>query len=269
MAQQIEKSGGKDLADAFRKSTIAARTMGNMSGMGLQMPQMQSGPQTSSSGASGSGLQMPKAANMASMGGGQGMQISKQDDLKQMGLNIKAGDVQAEGAKISPKIIDLAKKIQAGVPGFNYFSSFNDKFHQENAPTSKHAEGLAVDFTVAQPPSVEDGKTITAWLKDIGASVAIDEYNSPTAKATGGHFHAQIPAFEDGGSLASGKVGIAGEAGPELISGPANITPMNDLMGAFSTMSALMRQQVDMLDELVRAQKTNNDISNKILRVQA
>lgn len=34
--------------------------------------------------------------------------------------------------------------------------------------------------------------------------------------------------FADGGYLPSGKVGIVGEAGPELISGPANITPMGD-----------------------------------------
>ena len=216
----------------------------------------------------GGGLQMPSAMNMPSMGGGQGMQIGSQDDLRKMGLNIKAGDVQAQGSKISPKIIELARAIQAGVPGFNYFSSFNDKFHQENAPSSQHSQGLAVDFTVGGVPSIEDGKAITSWLKQMGASVAIDEYNSPTAKATGGHFHAQIPAFADGGQLASGKVGLVGEAGPELITGPASISPMKDLMGAFSNMGALMKQQVDMLDELVRAQKNGNDISNKMLRMQ-
>lgn len=35
--------------------------------------------------------------------------------------------------------------------------------------------------------------------------------------------------FADGGRLGAGKVGIVGEAGPELISGPANITPMDDV----------------------------------------
>ncbi len=132
-----------------------------------------------------------------------------------------------------------------------------------------HTQGLAVDFTVAQPPSIEDGKAITSWLKQMGASVAIDEYNSPTAKSTGGHFHAQLPAFEDGGELGAGKLGIAGEAGkPELITGPAEITPINELMKAFGSLAGMMSQSVDKLDELVRAQKTNNDISNKILRVQ-
>jgi hypothetical protein len=217
----------------------------------------------------GSGLKMPTGMGLPGMGGAQGMQLINQDDLRKLGLNIKAGDVQANNAKISPKLIELAKAIQGGVPGFGYFSSFNDKFHNENAPSSMHTQGLAVDFTMAQPPSIEDGKQITSWLKQMGASVAIDEYNSPTAKSTGGHFHAQLPAFEDGGTLGAGKLGIAGEAGkPELITGPAEITPINELMKAFGSLAGMMSQSVDKLDELVRAQKTNNDISNKILRVQ-
>ena len=250
MLDAMEKSMGKDAAANLRRSITMQRAMGGSMG-------------------GGSGLQMPSAPSMPSMGGGQGLQIASQDDLKKLGLNIKAGDVQADNAKISPKLIELAKAIQGGVPGFGYFSSFNDKFHNEKAPSSKHTEGIALDFTVAQPPSIEDGKAITSWLKSMGASVAIDEYNSPTAKSTGGHFHAQLPTFADGGTLGAGQLGIAGEAGkPELITGPAEITPINELMKAFGSLASVMAQSVDKLDELVRAQKTNNDISNKILRVQ-
>ena len=257
MLDDMEKSMGKGSADALRKSMTMQRAMGGGGGMGGGM-------------GGGSGLQMPSAPGLPSMGGGTGLQITSQDDLKKLGLNIKAGDVQASNAKISPKLIELAKAIQGGVPGFGNFSSFNDKFHNENAPSSMHTQGLAVDFTMAQPPSIQDGKAITTWLKSMGASVAIDEYNSPTAKSTGGHFHAQLPAFEDGGTLGAGKLGIAGEGGkPELITGPAEITPINELMKAFGSMAGMMSQSVDKLDELVRAQKTNNDISNKILRTQA
>jgi hypothetical protein len=35
--------------------------------------------------------------------------------------------------------------------------------------------------------------------------------------------------FADGGRLGANKFGIAGESGPELITGPANITPMDQL----------------------------------------
>ena len=38
--------------------------------------------------------------------------------------------------------------------------------------------------------------------------------------------------FADGGTLGAGKLGIAGEAGPELISGPATVTPMDQIGGA-------------------------------------
>jgi hypothetical protein len=38
--------------------------------------------------------------------------------------------------------------------------------------------------------------------------------------------------FADGGYLGTGQVGIVGEAGPELITGPANITPMDQMGGS-------------------------------------
>ena len=221
-------------------------------------------------GGGGSGLQMPKASNIMGMGGGQGLQKTSQTDLARMGLNIKTGDVQAGGAGISPKLIEMAKAIQGGVPGFGYFSAFNDKFHQEKAPSSKHTQGLAADFTTIREPSPEDGKQITNWLKSMGASVAIDEYRNPSANAVGkGHFHVEIPAFEYGGDIPAGQLGIAGENGkPEIITGPASVTSNNDIMGAFNSMNALLAQSVGRLDDLVRAQKDNNDISSKMLRMQ-
>lgn len=219
---------------------------------------------------SGSGLQMPKATNMMGMGGGQGLQATSQSDLAKMGLNIKSGDVQIGGAGISPKLIEMAKAIQGGVPGFGYFSAFNDKFHQEKAPSSKHTQGLAADFTTVREPSVEDGKQITNWLKSMGASLAIDEYRNPSANAVGkGHFHVEIPAFEYGGDIPAGQLGIAGENGkPEIITGPASVTSNNDIMGAFNSMNGLLAQSVVKLDDLLRAQKDNNDISSKMLRMQ-
>jgi len=256
-ATLIEQLFNKEQAAAFRKMSTGMRTMGGMMGGG--MPNM----------GGGQGLQMPGTGNRATMGGAQGLQITNQDDLKKSGLNVKSGDVHAENSGISSKLIELAKTIQSGVPGFGYFSAFNDRFHQEKAPSSKHTQGLAADFTTAQAPSAKDGEAITQWLKQMGASMAIDEYNNPSSKSTAGHFHVEIPAFEEGGNLGAGKVGIAGENGkPELITGPATITPMNDLVGTFNTMVGLMGQQVSMMDEMIRAQKNGNDISTKILRVQ-
>jgi len=134
-------------------------------------------------------------------GGGEVKPVSQQD-LKSMGLNIKQGDVQAEGAGIDNRIINMAKQVQASIPGFAYFSGFNDKYHQEKAGTSQHAKGMAMDFALTKPPSKEEGAKIVEMLKGMGATLAIDEYNNPSAKATAGHIHAQVSAAE--GALLSG-----------------------------------------------------------------
>jgi hypothetical protein len=194
---------------------------------------------------------------------------TNRESLEQQGLKLKKGDVQAEGAELSPNIIELAKNIQENIKGFGYFSGFNDNFHQEKASTSKHTKGLAADFTLDKKPTPEQGKELVTWLNKQGASLAIDEYNSPTAKATGGHIHVEIPTFAEGGNLAAGKLGIAGEAGPEFVEGPASITPMGDIMGVFNNMAMMMGQQVGAIDELIRVAKNGNDIQTKILRIQA
>jgi hypothetical protein len=190
-------------------------------------------------------------------------------DLKAQGLKIKEGDVQGSGNELSPKIVDLAKKIQSSVEGFGYFSGFNDQFHNEKASSSKHTKGLAADFTLAQKPTPEQGKELVSWLNSQGASLAIDEYNNPSSKATAGHIHVEIPTFAEGGELAAGKLGIAGEAGPEFVQGPATITSSNDIMSAFNNMAAMIGKQTGAIDELIRVAKNSNDIQTKILRIQA
>ena len=167
----------------------------------------------------GTGLKLPTAGSMPAMGGGQGVAggIASQNDLTKMGLKLKTGDVQAEGSKIDPKIIDLAQQVQANMPNFAYFSGFNDKFHQEKSPSSSHTTGRAMDFALSKQPSVEEGKEITNWLKSMGASVAIDEYNNPSAKATAGHIHAQIPGYADGGLASTPQIAMVAEKGPEAM----------------------------------------------------
>jgi hypothetical protein len=215
----------------------------------------------------GTGVTAPRSASAPGMGGGTGVTAS-QDSLKNMGLNIKAGDVQAEGAGINSKLIELAQAVQSSVPGFKYFSAFNDKFHQEKAPGSQHAKGRAFDFTVAGNPSIEEGKGITDWLRQNGASLAIDEYNNPSSKATAGHFHAAIPEFETGGLAVGPDSGYSAK-----LHGTEAVIPMQnnsgDFVKMFETMAVQSSRMADMLETLVRAQQTGNDISTKILRQQA
>lgn len=195
---------------------------------------------------------------------GAAQNVSSQDDLKNLGLNIKTGDVQAPGAALSPNLIELAKSIQSNVPGFNYFSGFNDKFHQENASSSKHTQGLAADFTLTKPPSKEEGDKISAQLKSLGATFVQNEYANPSSKATAGHFHVEIPKFEDGGKLSG--IGLVGEKGPELAVGSANITSNNDVMGVFKDLLEEMSIQTSILREMTTAAKNSSSTAEKMLR---
>lgn len=213
--------------------------------------------------------QSSSAASSTTQTPGQGLEIKSQQDLEKMGLKIKQGDVQAKDAGISTKLIDMAKEIQNQVPGFSHFSGFNDKFHQEKSPSSKHTQGLAADFALASDPTPQAGKEIADMLRKMGASYVQDEYNNKSAKATGGHFHVEVPTFADGGYLAEGKLGIAGEAGPEFVQGPASITPMGDITGVFNNMAMMIGQQTGAIEELIRVAKNSNDIQTKILRQQA
>ncbi len=276
-AEAAAPGSGKDIRRSFNMMRLnmgAGGSMFNMgSGPGLQMPSgmgMNSGP----------GLQMPPAMppSTGDMGGAQGLQVKNQDDLKNMGLKIKKGDVQAEGAKISPKLIELAKAVQSNVPGFSVFTGFNDQFHQDKAPGS-HTKGLAMDFTVSRPPSVQDGKAVTDWLKQMGASLAIDEYNNPSSKATGGHYHAQIPAFKDGGLVDEATLSLIGEAGPEAViplkdgnvpvSFNGKMGMGDEAMGLFKIMAEQTATMAAMMEQMVSAQKDAVDVQTKMLRMQS
>ena len=179
-------------------------------------------------------------------------------------MNIKEGDVQKEGAYLSPKLIEIATAIQSSVPGFGYFSGFNDKFHQENASGSKHTSGVAADFTLKTPPDKKTGDDIVAKLKQLGASYVQNEYANPSGKATGGHFHIEVPQFENGGMMDG--IGLVGEKGPELAVGAGSITSNNDIMGAFRMMTAELSAQSMILSEIARATKSSSTTSEKMLR---
>jgi hypothetical protein len=138
-------------------------------------------------------------------------------DLRAMGLRLKEGDVQRESGMLNPRVIDLAKKIQNLIPGFDYFSAFDDDFHKEKAAGSEHVKGNAVDFTLAKRPSPNEGSEITRWLKSMGASKARDEYNNPSPGATGGHIHAEVPGYADGGVAMTPQLAFVAEKGPEVM----------------------------------------------------
>lgn len=199
--------------------------------------------------------------------GRPGATTASQEDLAKMGLRIKQGDVQADNATISPKLIELATKIQNSLPDFAYFSGFNDRFHQEKSPSSTHTKGLAADFALTSPPSKERGQEIVSMLKSMGASVVIDEYNNPSRNATAGHIHVQIPEFELGGLVKGPDSGYMAR-----LHGTEAVIPLDNNQGNFIEMfeeiAVNTRSTNMLLEELVRSQKNSVDVQSKILRAQ-
>ena len=113
-----------------------------------------------------------------------------QNDLKRMGLNIKVGDVQKAGAKISPATVDGARYVQSNVKGVT-FTGFNDNYHDKHSPTSAHRSGLAFDFVIPNNLASDDAfrASIAKAISKATGGRVIDEYAFPSAKSTGGHFH--------------------------------------------------------------------------------
>jgi len=206
-----------------------------------------------------------KVFNALGMKGPGASTTMSQSDLAAQGLKIKQGDVQADGAEISPKLIELAKQIQGTIPGFSYFSGFNDKYHQDSG-SSKHPKGLALDFALAGAPSKEEGQQIVDMIKGLGASYVRDEYNFPSSKATAGHIHAEISARNGFSGILSGP--SSGYKPNLTMHGTEQISIQpNPNTGSTSpnSDSGIMQAQLSKLEELVTVMKSQVAISSKLL----
>jgi len=216
--------------------------------------------------------------------------------LKQAGLIFNpAGDIQKDDGDIDPRLIEIAKQVQANVPGFLQFSGFNDNFHKQG----QHSKGKAFDFTLNKAPSKEEGAEIVAKLKSLGLDYVRDEYNDPSETATGGHIHGQLNAF-DGGVFEPRPGGVhvnLAEAGFKEAAVPLNPgekirienseqqtnSPRKEPLGsvlannndsnsfnrsdmATQILSELHDLMESKLDSMISAIRDGNDISDKLLK---
>ena len=211
---------------------------------------------------------VPKRSGSSGGGGASASAVpTTQTDLESMGLKIKKGDVQAKDSGLSPALIELAQQIQASVPGFAYFSGFNDQYHQDKKGGSEHVKGLALDFALSKSPSKEEGASIVSMLKQMGASYAQDEYANLSPGGTGGHIHAEVSAAN--GAILSGP---SGGYRPNLtMHGTEAIVPLNSpaaqsmgISGGENT--ALMAAQLEKLEEMVSVMKNQLSVSTKIMQ---
>jgi hypothetical protein len=89
--------------------------------------------------------------------------------------------------------------------------------------------------------------------------------------ATGDHIHAEVPKAEFGGILSGPKSGYQAmlhgdEAVVPLAGGRSIPVEMPGLTATMSGQMDMMAIQITKLDELIDAMRSNNDISNKILK---
>jgi len=219
--------------------------------------------------------------------------VETQTSLADKGLKLRpsGGDIQKDDAAVSPKLIQLAKRIQDSIEGFGYFSGFNDQFHHGLSYASKHTEGLALDFALNRKPTPEQGREIVNAIKGMGANKVLDEYNFPSPGATAGHIHVEVPEFARGGIATGPKSGYntllhGTEAVVPLPDGKTIPVSMNQSSGSTADNSELLQvmrevkssiesmtnradnqRVVAVIEDSIRTQRTSNDILQKILQM--
>jgi hypothetical protein len=115
--------------------------------------------------------------------------VSASDVAGTTGLRLKQG-ASIGGESIG--LMALASSLQSDISGLNRFTSLNDQYHK--GTSSKHAQGLALDFTLSDPGQAEAvSSKIRAKLNALGVDAkVIDEYLNPSGGSTGGHIHVQF-----------------------------------------------------------------------------
>jgi hypothetical protein len=183
------------------------------------------------------------------------------------GLPIKSGESTA-GGDVTEQLATVARAINSQLAGdIKYFSAFNDKAHQ--GMDSAHNSGNALDFTLTDPKKASE---VAAMIRSMpGVKSVLDEYNYPSARSTGGHIHVEVPKAEFGGILSGPKSGYQAmlhgdEAVVPLAGGRSIPVEMPGLTASMSGQMDMMAVQITKLDELIDAMRSNNDISNKILK---
>jgi hypothetical protein len=185
------------------------------------------------------------------------------------GLSIKGAESTA-GGRASSALVEKARRLQEMFPG-GYFSAFNDAYHNRYKPNSEHASGKAFDFVLPFSVKGDEKKAqeVLAQIKSLGFSQVLDEYNHPSAGATGQHIHAQL---DSGGYVPTGSTALVGERGPEVIQGPATVTSRvqtDNMASKISELAELFKQIVGQNTEMLNILKDHKDISRKLLSATA
>ena len=177
-----------------------------------------------------------------------------------LGLKIAAGGTVNEKEGTDPASIQAAALIQDLFGDhFGGFTSVGPRGKPETG-NSYHTTGQALDFVLKEEPTDEDGKALidkirkhlrANGLKDLEI---LDEYNHPSDRATGKHFHVAVDKLMAKGGITEGP-SIAGEAGPEAV------VPLPD--GRSIPVKMDVSEMVSKLEEMISVMKDQRDISER------
>ena len=116
------------------------------------------------------------------------------------GLGIEShADLQGKGGQAfsggynDPATLYATSLIQHGMgDNFDRITAQNDKYHNAKSPSSEHTKGNKTDFTVKNMSGAEADQKTAEIMAKFGLEKGVDfetinEYDNPSAKATGGH----------------------------------------------------------------------------------
>jgi hypothetical protein len=187
------------------------------------------------------------------------------------GLLLKSG--AEKGGESTASLIDIAYQIQEKLGGdLKYFSGLNDGRSAKDGK-SKHTTGEALDLVLNNPDNYASALSMIQGLPGIGLAQyeRAGQRNPNGSTASGDHIHVEVPKAEFGGVLSGPKSGYQAmlhgdEAVIPLAGGRSIPVEMTGMTASMSGQMDMMAIQITKLDELISAMRSNNDISNKILK---
>jgi hypothetical protein len=221
----------------------------------------------------GTGLKAPEPHEAVGPGGSGGQGIKTKPALTSVRSKTgKSAQVNAEFAPRFQGIIDYLDSV-----GYKIYSlgGFVDRdVRGKPGVKSVHAHGGAIDINPAENPLgpnlvTDMPENVSAIAKKLGLGWG----GNWTSVKDAMHFSV---AKHEGGEikLSEGGVAIGPNSGyPATLHGEEAVIPLNNNGGnfvkLFESMADSNAKMAAMMEEMVRAQKSGNDISNKMLRMQS
>jgi hypothetical protein len=254
---------GSEISEAFQSMLKGnLRSKPGMSGA-FSAGQSSSGQGLKPSGGGG--------GNMSSMEGGQGLKASPNDLLQFGGQSGSASNFEGLNDRLKTAVMNAADEYKS-LTGNKL--KINSAKRDPEDQLRLYQETIDAGRPGIGPTGMPVGRPGTS-SHEKGQAVDIQNYNDPAAlSALNRQGLQQVVPKDPVHFQLSGETGMIAE-GPTsgyqaTLHGKEAVIPMQnnsgDFVKLFETMAAGNSKMVEMLDELVRAQKTGNDIQTKMLR---